>query len=241
MTDTKKQRRAMRQVQQALRKDPNDIGALLGWAALLGTSKPERDQKRNMLQRVLSLERDHPRARKMLFEMDRAEIGGNPARLSLAVILNDGSSSTVPQSPLILKYSVAHRLIVYFFLACALVAGFGFSLVFLLVPLWIVSVVIEINDSGLKVSRLFGWLHSEISWKEIREIKELPRGRGVRVVSGAGKAVTVSARMNGYPFILDILRQARPDLFGRPQDSQSSATPASAIAARASKAPNKVR
>jgi hypothetical protein len=73
--------------------------------------------------------------------------------------------------------------------------------------------VIEIDDSGLRVSRLFGMVHSAISWNEIRECKQTALRQGIQIMTGQGKSVKVSAQIQGYPFILDILQQMRPDLF----------------------------
>jgi hypothetical protein len=86
----------------------------------------------------------------------------------------------------------------------------------LIIPLWFVSAVIEIRESGIAVSRLFGMVRSQIAWGEIREVKPTPIARGVKVINRKGKALEISAQIHGYPFILDILRQKRPDLFPSP-------------------------
>jgi hypothetical protein len=217
---------AAKRVQQRLRKDPNDIEALLQLAVMLGALKePDLDQKRKVLHRVLSLEPASPRARQMLFEMDRAAIGGDVSRLSAAAILTDPLPSEVFEKPLILRYSIAHQLLVYLLIALTMFIGLsvardpevlavvGAFLVFLLIPLWFVSVVIEIDNSGLNISRLFGIVRAEIAWNDIKEFKSSAMGQGVMIITHDGNVVEVSAQINGYPFIIEILRQRRPDLF----------------------------
>jgi hypothetical protein len=224
ITDTRKQRKAARRVQQALRKNPYDIDALLQQAVILGTcEKPALDQKRKVLRRILSLEPGNRTARRMLLEMDRAEIGGDASRLSLAMILTD-SSADFAEPPLLLRYSIVHQLLVYLFIAATVFIGLssarqaedfviiGALLLFLLIPLWFVSAVIEISNTGLNVCRLFGIVRSEIPWREIRDCKPTAWGKGIRIITRTGKTVEVSAQVNGYPFILEILQQMRPDL-----------------------------
>lgn len=208
------QHTAAKRIQRALKKDPNDIGSLLQWAAILGTGKkPDLLQKRKVLRHILSLEPTHPKACQMLFEMDRAAIGGNASRLSLAVLLTDPSSNALPEAPLILRYSIVRQLMVYLLIACMFLAGLSIVGALLIIPLWFVSAVVEINDSGLTVSRLFGMVHSQIAWRDIRQVKSTALGQGIKVINRKGKVMEISAQVHGYPFLLDILRQRRPDLF----------------------------
>ena len=215
-----------KRVQQRLRKDPNDIEALLQLAAVLGTLKtPDVKEKRKVLQRVLSLEPANRQARQMLFEMDRAAIGGDPSRLSAAVILTDPATNPIPEKPLRLRYSIIHQFLVYLLIAfgaflmlsslrkpevLAIVAAF---LVFLLIPLWFVSVVIEIGDTELNISRLFGVARTEILWKEIQEFKPRALGQGIQIITRDGRVAEISAQIMGYSSLIEILRQMRPDLF----------------------------
>ena len=215
-----------KRVQQRLRKDPNDIEALLQLAAVLGTLKtPDVKEKRKVLQRVLTLEPANPKALQMLFEMDRAAIGGDPSRLSAAVILTDPATNPIPEKPLRLRYSIIHQVLVYALIAfgaflmlsslrkpevLAIVAAF---LVFLLIPLWFVSVVIEIGDTELNISRLFGVARTEILWKEIQEFKPRALGQGIQIITRDGRVAEISAQIMGYSSLIEILRQMRPDLF----------------------------
>lgn len=226
ITDTRKQRKAARRTQQALKKNPYDTEALLQLAYSLGSSDtPDLSQKRQVLHRILYLEPANRQARQMLFELDRAAIGGDSSRLSAAVILPDPSSNELPERTLVLRYSLVHQLLVYLFVAGTVFAGLsiardaegwavvGALLLFLLIPLWFVSVVIELSSTGLKISRLLGMACWNVSWREIRECTPTILGHGIRIITCTGKAAEVSAQVNGYPFILDILHQMRPDLF----------------------------
>jgi hypothetical protein len=154
--------------------------------------------------------------------MDRAAIGGNPSRLSATIILTDLSPNDLQEQPLILRYSIVHQILVYLFLACAGLAGLSIvrdvrALVvvgaFLMIPLWFVSAVIEIGNAGLHISRLFGMAHTEIRWNEIRECNRTVLGQGITITTHRGKSIEVSAQIQGFPFILDILQQRCPDLF----------------------------
>lgn len=218
--DSLKQRKITNHVQRALWKDPFDTEALLQLALTL--KEPDLDQKRKILHRILYLEPKHQTARQMLLAMDRAEIGGDPSRIDLAVILTDKSSAHHLESPLTLRYSIVHQILVYLFVVCAALGGLYFThqavilaagMAFLIVPLWVISIVVEITDRGLHISRLFGLLRSEILWREIREVKPTGNGRGIQLFLRKGKTVVISAQINGYPFVLDILQQMRPDLF----------------------------
>jgi hypothetical protein len=219
ITDAMKQNKARKHIQQALWKDPNDVDSLLELAALHDGS--DLDQKRKILHRILYLEPAHRTARQMLLEMDRREIGGD-SRLSLAVILTDRSVSYPPEAPLTLRYSIVHQILVYLFAAGTVIAGLAITrdatvlaavTAFLLIACWFVSVMVEISDSGLQISHLFGMVRSEIPWREIRGVNPAALGQGIRITHHQGKAVVISAHINGYPFILDILQQKRPDLF----------------------------
>ena len=121
-----------------------------------------------------------------------------------------------------------HQFLVYFSIALTGIASLSLAhdpevlalvvglLVSLLVPLWFVSTVIEINHAGLNVYRLFALVRTEISWSEVTEYKSNALGQGVKLFTRRREVVDVSAQIYGYAFILDILRQRRPDLFPLP-------------------------
>jgi hypothetical protein len=162
----------------------------------------------------------------MLFEMDRAAIGGDSSRLSAAVMLTDPPTNTIAEKPLRLRYSLIHQFLVYLLVAFTIflvlsnlrepeaLAVFVAFLVFLLIPIWFVSVVIEISDTELSIYRLFGVSRTEISWNDIKEYKSIALGQGVRVITNDGRVVELSAQIMGYSSLIEILRQMRPDLFG---------------------------
>lgn len=218
-----------KRMQQRLRKDPNDIEALLQLAALLGTlKKPDLEQKRKILQRVLSLEPANSQARQMLFEMDRAAIGGDPSRLSAAVMLTPKPVDELTEKPLRLIYSLLHQLLFYPILAFSIALLFksagewdvfgvfmGFFLL-LLIPLWFLSAILEVNNSGLNLSRLFGIYRREMEWKEIERVEPGPMGVGMKLVANDGGVLMISSQLHGYSSLVEILRNARPDLFEGP-------------------------
>lgn len=225
-----KQRKAVKRIQRALTKNPNDVRSLLQLAVILDPrKKPDLDQKRKLLHRVLHLEPTNRDARQMLFELDRDAIGVDISRLSLAVILPHPSSADFSEPPLILRYSIVYQFLVYISMALTALAGLnlvrdpevlalvvGF-LVSLLVPLWYVSVVIEIDNAGLKISRLFGIVRAEIPWGAVKECKRNALGQGIKLITRHRDVVDISAQVYGYAFVLDILCQMRPDLFELPE------------------------
>jgi len=215
-----------KRVQQALRKNPNDIESLLWLAAMLGAlTKPELDQKRKVLQRVLSLEPANHKARQMLLEMDRAAIGGDVSRLSAAVILTPQPAIELSEKSLKLRYSIIHQILIYPCLAFCLLLMFmafgewdvfvvfaAFSLA-LLIPVWFVSAVLEISHSGLSLSRLFGVYRRDVEWNEIEGIEPAPMGAGMKLTARDGRSLTISSQINAYSSIVEILRNAHPNLF----------------------------
>ena len=235
ITATRTQHNAQR-IHKRLRKDPYNVEALFGLAGLLGGNRAERNQKRKVLQRILYLEPHHQSARQMLFEMDRAAIGGDGSRLSLATILPGPSSQEFAEPPLVLRFSLVYRLLIYGFLICGMIAslvliregqsllGVGVLLAFLLALLWHSSVVVELGDSSLSVSHLFGLGSAEFPWSEIHEVRRGFLGQGIRLTSHAGKTISIPSQVQGYPFILDILYQTRPDLFHSTGDLKANQT-----------------
>lgn len=217
---------AAKRMQQKLRKDPNDIKALLQLADMLGCiDPPDPEQKRKVLQRILSLEPSNPQARQMLFKMDRAAIGGDPSRLSAAVMLTPKPVDKFTEKPLRLIYSLLHQLLFYPVLAFSLWLLFksvgdwdafgvfaGFFLL-LLIPLWFLSAVVEVSNSGLHLSRLFGVYRREMEWKEIEKVEPGPMGVGMKLVAADGGSLALSSQLHGYSSLVEILRNARPDLF----------------------------
>lgn len=214
------------QLRQKLDRDPSNVAALLETAAMLGTfSETDLELKRKVLKRVLFLEPANPKARQMLFEMDRAEIGGEASRLSAAVILTDPSSNDLLEKPLKLRYSILHQFLVYPVVAFTMLLmfmAFGEWDVFfvftaflfvLLVPIWFVSAVLEVGNSSIRLSRWFGVYRREMEWSEIETIQPAIMGVGLKLTAGDGRSVSISSQMHGYSSFVEILRQRRPNLF----------------------------
>lgn len=217
---------ATRWVQQTLKKDPNNIQALLELASMLGTlNQADLPRKREVLNRILALEPANERARAMLFEMDRAAIGGDPSRLSHAVILTPKPAVEFTEEPLKLRYSIFHQFLVYSVLALALFIlfrAFGEWDVFLvfaafasllIIPLWFVSAVLEVSSSGLSLSRLFGIYRREMDWNEIEALRPGPMGVGLKLTAGDVRSLMISSQLHGYSPFVEIVRNMRPDLF----------------------------
>ena len=85
--------------------------------------------------------------------------------------------------------------------------------IFLAFLLWHISLVVELGESSISVSRLFGLMYAELPWREIVEVQPGFQRLGIKLIRRGGKAIVIPAQVQGYPFILDILHQSRPDLF----------------------------
>lgn len=102
-----------------------------------------------------------------------------------------------------------------------------------------VSSKVEVNDAGVRASTLFSG--AEIKWNDIASIKSNSISKKLELSSHKGKLVKISTQVKGYPVVIELLRQKRPDLFGEgvpssaqrdrsaPGDGQSQSTPAPAF------------
>jgi hypothetical protein len=86
----------------------------------------------------------------------------------------------------------------------------GINLVFL-ISIWMVSAKIEINDEGISSSRMFGMIWAQVKWDEIKSVK--PAGQGLSLAAQNGSSVKITSQVSGYPSVVKILRERRPDLF----------------------------
>jgi hypothetical protein len=140
-----------------------------------------------------------------------------------AAVELDGS--LILQKPLVFKYPLLWRILMYFFLAffgCVglLVASQNIanSLPFLVLAALMglsataFSPKVEVSDAGIRADGMFS--SSEIRWDEIDEIKSIPMKRRLELVRKSGGVVNVSTQVSGYPRIVELIRQRRPDLFG---------------------------
>ena len=225
---------ATKRLQQTLGENPNDIHALLELAALLGTFKdPDLDKKRKVLNRVLTLDPVNKTAREMLLEMDRAGMGGDPSQAAPSSIstvqhpvpASTGSSNDPLEKSLVFRYSINHQVLVYALIAFSIFVGvniiesidvllvFGAFLLFLLIPLWFVSAIVEVSSERIKVSRLFGLARREIAWGDIEKIEPNALGQGIKLITSEGKLLVISSQLHGYPVLVEILLRKRPDVF----------------------------
>lgn len=218
-----------KRLQRTLKANPTDIDSLLKLAATL----KDLELKRKVLDRILSLEPTNKTAREMLLEMDRAEMGGerSPAEVSGNLIPKMSAPASTPSlsdqlaKPLVSRYSIIHQILIYPFVLFSILLMFqalgewdvfivfaGFFLL-LLIPVWFVSAVVEVSNSGIKLRRLLGMYCREFEWKEINRIEPAIMGVGMKLTTVEGISVTISSQMHGYSTIVEILRRMRPDLF----------------------------
>lgn len=135
----------------------------------------------------------------------------------------DGYS--IIEKPLVFKYPLLWRILMYFFVAffgcgALLVASQNIvnSLPFLAMALlmgfiaMVFSPKVEVSEAGLRASAIFS--DAEIRWEDIAGMKSVPMTRRLELSGKDGKVVKVSTQVSGYPRIVEIIRQRRPDLFG---------------------------
>jgi hypothetical protein len=130
------------------------------------------------------------------------------------------------EKPQVFKYSTISRIATYLF---AVIFGCSFLLALqdvtlLLIPcgafalilpaMWIVSKQVELSEKGIRTSQLFGLLGSEIGWNEIARIKSGSMQNNLELFRKKGGSLKVTTQVEGYPTIVETLRQKRPDLFG---------------------------
>ncbi len=223
-------RTALDLLQQALSLDPKDIDALLTLAPLV----EEPTRKRQVLNRILSVEPTHKVARETLLEMDRAEMGAyRPASPSSTASIPpvqptppaSKPASAPTEKPLVFRYSTGWLAVLYIFTTLFCCAGLlvasqniGNSLPSLALALLFglsalsASSKVEVTQAGIRTS---AWLRSStIQWEEIVQMQSNSFKRKLELRSRAGKTINVSTQVKGYPVIVELLRQKRPDLFG---------------------------
>ncbi len=219
----------VKRLRQALKRNPNDIDSQLKLVAKV----KDPELKRKVLNRVLTLEPINQTARDMLLELDRAEMGGGyfpsiPSAVSMPLNSSPeaiGSLEQAQQKVLVLRYSISHQLLFYAVLAFSIqllfmsvgewdvFGAFAVFFLLLLIPLWFVSAVLEVSSLGLHLSRLFGFFRREMKWTEIQRIEPGPMGVGMRLTAIDGRSLMISSQLHGYSSLVEILHNARPDLF----------------------------
>lgn len=135
------------------------------------------------------------------------------------------ASSLKPEKPLVFGPSTVWLVVLILltsFSCCAglLVASqsaanslpsFGLAILFGLSALSLWSKV-EVTGSGIRSSSLLG--STQVKWDEIASLKSNPMSRKLELISSKGNSVSISTQVKGYPKVIKILRQNRPDLFG---------------------------
>lgn len=227
--------KALELLKQALSTNPNDIDALLAFAALVD----EPTRKRQIVNRILSLDAVNRQARDMLLEMDRAELHSYRTQVAGAPAVAQPAPSSTPQAsspqkpagepaskPLVFRYSTGWLMALYLFTTvfCCLgllaasrsvssaIPSLGLAFLFGLSAVSVSSKV-EVTEAGIKASSWLGG--SEIRWNEIARLNSNGWRRSLELISDQGKTVKVSTQVKGYGVIVELLRQKRPDLFGQ--------------------------
>jgi hypothetical protein len=215
----------------ALKKNPEDIQALLQGAILVGQlKKPDLEAQRLFLTRILSLEPTHQKAREMLLALDRAELQSGISRVAAEPVIptSPPAVQTQPEEPLVSRYSAVNQLLVYLLVGNSLLfllkamgdwvvfGCFAVGCLILLLPIWIVSAVVTVTDSGISLSRLFGLYRREAAWGEIESLEPGPLGAGLDLKLAGGRWLVISSQMSRYAAIVAILQRSRPDLFSLP-------------------------
>lgn len=73
------------------------------------------------------------------------------------------------------------------------------------------SARVEISDTEIGISSLFS--SAKIKWNDIASIKPNVLKKKLELSSSTGQLVNISTQVKGYPAIVEVLRQKRPDLF----------------------------
>lgn len=95
---------------------------------------------------------------------------------------------------------------------------FALALLFGLPALSLTSKV-EVSEAGIRTAALPGG--TNIEWNDISKIKSNSIKKRLELVSNKGKSVNISTQVKGYPVVIELLRQKRPDLFGESISSGS--------------------
>jgi hypothetical protein len=187
---------------QNLMESPSDIQALLLLALL--TDEPMR--KRQVLNRVLSLDSTNPNARDILLQMDRDE------------------TSTELDKPLAFTDLGYWRGSIHIFMVMFVFGWLSlpthnvlYSLPFLIIAFRMIQsakFVQDVEVSSIGIRALGNFNHSEATWDEIVEIKFNFLKHRLELHKRNGDVVGVSQLVINYPRAIEIIHQRRPDLFG---------------------------
>jgi len=226
-------KKATELLKEVFSSNPNDIDALF----VLATMAEDNLRKRQVLNRILSLDAVNKTARTMMLEMDRAEmssyvsqaanVSSSKPQLESNSSFSSQSSSASLKEPMAFRYSTTWLIVLYLFTTIMCCAGISIatmnitnSLPFLGMALLLaigaltVSSRVELNETGIQGSSLLG--KTEMEWGEIASIKFNSLKGMLELRSNIGESVAISTQITGYKTIARILRQKRPDLFVDP-------------------------
>jgi hypothetical protein len=229
------QSQAIDLLKQELSTNPNDIDALLAFASII----EEPTKKRQVLNRVLSLEATNKIAREAMLQLDRAELNSYRSQPISAPVSKPQTQATAPAAsssssttnvaksadkPMVFRYSTGWLAVLYVFTTIFCCTGLllatqdlGDSFPTLMLALLFglsalsVSSKVEVKETGIRTSSLLR--NAEIKWNEIASIKPNAFQKKLELVSHTGNSVKVSTQVKGYAAIVELLRQKRPDLF----------------------------
>lgn len=130
------------------------------------------------------------------------------------------------EKPQVFQYSLITRIVTYFFFVlfgCMTIIAFQ-SLTAALIPcglalmmlpvIWIISAKVELTEKGIRTSQMYGLINNQVSWDGIAGIKSNSMQQNLQLQTKKGSMIKVSSQLQGYPVIVEMLRQKRPDLFG---------------------------
>ena len=134
------------------------------------------------------------------------------------------------EKPLVFRYPTFRRILIFTFVAFFI--GIGLlvasqnlvdSLPFLAIALLLgftalsFAARVEVSEKGIRAFGVFS--SSEISWYDIIKIKFNAMQRRLELSGKNAEIVNVSTQVSGFPHIVEVLRQRRPDLFGKAKSS----------------------
>jgi len=244
--------KAVEFLKQVLNANPNDVDAWLVLAAVMDDPKRKRQclnrvltlDPVNMMAREELMEMD--RAEMGGAPLSSPEVdpvstsayqSASPLPKTQPAPQPKPSSKVRAEKPQVFKFSIVTRIIIY---ALAVMFACSFALALqdvnnLLIPcglffivlpgVWIVSAQVEMSEKGIRTSRMFGLMSSQVAWGEIAKIKSNSMQSNLQLITKKGNSIKVTSQVDGYPRIVDVLRNKRPDLFGMTpkQPTQTSA------------------
>lgn len=144
------------------------------------------------------------------------------------------------EKPLVFKFPLFWRVLMYIALAffgCSglLVATLNvvnslpfLGLAFVMgLTIMAFSPKVEISEAGIRASGMFS--SAEVKWNDIVRMKSNVMKRKLELYKKNGEAVGVSTQVSGYPRIVEIIRQRRPDLFSLSPSSHAGASGAGSV------------